>query len=155
MTHDPLSGSDALDAFIASFLEGALPAANWHHREHVIMAAWHLLRHSADDAIPLIRERIQRYNEASGGQNTATSGYHETLTIFWIRILAHRLGQLDGLDPLDKVRTLADEFGSCGGLFRDYYSFDVVKSAEARLGWIEPDLAALPSAGHAAEDSRQ
>jgi hypothetical protein len=147
MSHDPLQSPAALEEFIQSFRDGTFPAERWHHREHVIMAAWHLLKHSVDEATPLIRERIKRYNEASGGQNTAASGYHETLTIFWIRILAHRLGELDGLGPFEKIQALANEFGNRGGLFREYYSFDVAKSTEARVDWIEPDLAALPLPG--------
>jgi hypothetical protein len=141
---DPLANPAALDAFIASFLDGTFPAAEWHHREHVIMAGWHLLRYTADEATPLIRERIRSYNEASGGANTAATGYHETLTIFWIRVLVARLSELDGLEPLEKIRALAGEFGSSAGLFKEYYSFDVVKSTEARLAWVEPDLRRLP-----------
>ena len=28
---------------------------------------------------------VGRYNEAVGGKNTETSGYHETITVFWIK----------------------------------------------------------------------
>ena len=48
------------------------------------------------------------------------------------------------MTPADKIQALVDEFGSRRDLFREYYSFDVVKSREARAGWVEPDLKALP-----------
>jgi len=143
MSYDPLESQETLERFIADFEAGAYPLASWKHREHVIMASWYLMRLTAHEATPTIRAGIQRYNLAQGNQNTATSGYHETLTIFWIHILAHALQSAQG-SVLTRVRAMAVEFGSKALLYRDYYSFDVVNSVEARYQWMEPDLKTLP-----------
>ena len=144
---DPILGSNAaLNAFINAFLDSTFPGELWHHREHIIMAGWHLLRYSEAETIERIREAIKRYRIARGGTNDDTSGYHETLTIFWIRLSGHGLAQQPaGLDDRQRLRLLADEYGPRTRLYLEYYSFDVLASTPARLSWMEPDLQPLPN----------
>jgi hypothetical protein len=143
---DPILGSEAaLDAFIAAFLAGTFPGELWHHREHIIMGGWHLLRYSEAETIERIREAIKRYRIARGGVNDDTSGYHETLTLFWIRLSAAALAQQPtGLSERQRLKLLADDLGAQTQLFAEYYSFDVLNSTPARLNWVEPDLRPLP-----------
>ncbi|MEP7364807.1 MAG: hypothetical protein ABI972_16250 [Acidobacteriota bacterium] len=143
MSYDPLDSHESLQRFIGEFESGTFPIGNWKHREHVVMASWYLMQLTTHEATPTIRAGIQRYNLSQGNQNTATSGYHETLTILWIHILSKALQSAKG-DVLMRVRAMASEFGMKGGLFKEYYSFDVVKSVEARCQWMEPDLKPLP-----------
>ncbi|MBL8294843.1 MAG: hypothetical protein JNN08_23560, partial [Bryobacterales bacterium] len=117
----------------------------WTHRSHVIMAACYLTAQSAEDVTPLIRDNIKKYNLSQGGENTDTSGYHESLTIFWIHVIDHFLRQLPASGSrLEKVKAAADHFGDRSKLFQDYWTFDVVKSVEARRAWVEPDRQPLP-----------
>ena len=143
MSYDPLDSNESLQRFIGEFEAGTYPIEKWKHREHVIMASWYLMQLTTHEATPTIRAGIQRYNVSQGGQNTSTSGYHETLTIFWIHILANALRSANK-DVLTRIRAMTAEFGMKAGLFREYYSFDVVKSVEARYQWMEPDLKPLP-----------
>jgi hypothetical protein len=143
MSYDPLDSHESLRQFIGEFEAGTYPIDKWKHREHVIMASWYLMHLTTHEATPTIRAGIQRYNVSQGGQNTATSGYHETLTILWIHILAKALQSATG-DVLTRVRAMASEFGMKAGLYREYYSFDVLKDVEARYQWMEPDLQPLP-----------
>jgi len=143
MSYDALDSHESLARFIGEFENGTYPIASWKHREHVIMASWYLLQLPLHEATPTIRAGIQRYNVAQGGENTSTSGYHETLTIFWIHILADALASAKG-DVLTRVRAITTEFGLKTGLFCEYYSFDVVKDIEARARFIESDLKPLP-----------
>lgn len=143
MNYDPLDSTETLQRFIGEFEAGTYPIDKWKHREHVIMASWYLLKLTTHEATPTIRAGIQRYNVSQGGQNTSTSGYHETLTILWIHILASALQSAKG-DVLTRVRAMAAEFGMKAGLYHDYYSYDVLESVEARYQWMEPDLKPLP-----------
>ena len=143
MSYDPLDSNESLQRFIGEFEAGTYPIEKWKHREHVIMASWYLMQLTTHEATPTIRAGIQRYNVSQGGQNTSTSGYHETLTIFWIHILANALRSANK-DVLTRIRAMTAEFGMKAGLFREYYSFDVVKSVESRYQWMEPDLKPLP-----------
>ncbi|MFN7924084.1 MAG: hypothetical protein U0Q16_28540 [Bryobacteraceae bacterium] len=141
---DILDSEASLAEFIERFLAGTLPKEVFTHRAHVAMAAWHLLTYPLDEATQRIREAIPRFNVSVGGQNTDTGGYHETLTILWIRLVnAHLAAQARGV-LLERVRDVTEYFAAQRDVFRQYYSFDVVKSVEARRSWIPPDLKELP-----------
>jgi hypothetical protein len=84
------------------------------------------------------------YNQCVGTINSDHSGYHETITLFWLAIVKARLRELpDGLTRVEAVRVLVTELAPQRELFREYYSFDVVRSLEARKSWVAPDLKPL------------
>ena len=58
---------------------------------HVCVGAWFVSRFSLEEAGWRIRSGMRRLNEClGGGRTTEASGFHETLTEFWIRaIRAH------------------------------------------------------------------
>ena len=97
-----------------------------------------------DAVLPMMRERIQSYNLAVGGANTATSGYHETLTRFWLRVVVAHLRAAPTTSPWRAAKRAVAEFGEKRALHAEYYSGDVVKDSAARLSWREPDLKPLP-----------
>ena len=152
MRPEHLANDEALSEFLRGFEAGTLPKAEWTHGAHVAAAAYYL--HGAaqestydmayDRVLPLIRQRIQSYNLSVGGANTATSGYHETLTRFWLRVVAAHLRDRRPATALDAARQAVAEFGEQRALHTAYYSGDVIKDSEARLGWREPDLRPLP-----------
>ncbi|MGH9719216.1 MAG: hypothetical protein ACRD8O_03320 [Bryobacteraceae bacterium] len=129
--------SKDLPALVAAFEEGTLDVKQWTHRAHLSVAFWHLQRFSAEDALNRMRAGIMHYNECTGTPNTATRGYHETLTRFWIGVI-RRFVRVDPSLP-----RLLEAYGSRSDLWRDYYSFDVVRSTGARAGWVAPDLLQL------------
>ncbi len=136
---------ESLDAFIHAFAEGTLPRASWNHAAHVTLAGCYLQMYSQPEATRRIREGIRHYNECQGTANTVDSGYHETLTLFWIAQATHLLAQCGPeLSRAEKVRRLVDALASRRDLFRDYYSFDVVRSQQARREWMPPDVKPLP-----------
>lgn len=109
----------------------------WTHAARVTVAAAWIYEEPAT-ALDRLRAGIRRYNEACGVANSASTGYHETLTRFWADRIA---GTMDGRrSRLEAVREAVARYGEDSGLFRRYYSFDVVRSAAARREWIEPDL---------------
>lgn len=138
------SNEAELDEFLRGFEEGTYPAKQWTHAAHLAMAGGYLTRMSADEALQFLRERIAAYNVAQGGMNTDSSGYHESLTVFWIKLVAAHLAGLDpAMSRVDKVRSVVETFAPRRDIFREYWSFDVVKSVEARRSWVPPDLRAL------------
>lgn len=138
------SSEAELDEFLRGFEEGTYPVKQWTHAAHLAMAGGYLTRMTAGEALPFLRERIAAYNVAQGGVNTDSSGYHESLTVFWIRLVAAHLAGLDPAMPrVEKVRGVVETFAPRRDIFREYWSFDVVKSVEARRTWVPPDLRAL------------
>ncbi|MFO0833231.1 MAG: hypothetical protein U0637_15465 [Phycisphaerales bacterium] len=129
-----------LDAFNAC----SIPRGEWDHRAHLTVAYLLLRAHGLDGATLRMREGVQRYNARWGIEQTETGGYHDTMTIAWVRILhAVMVAYGPGADAeafLAEHPYLLSRF-----LLRLYYSRPRIMCAGARAGWVEPDLAPLPS----------
>jgi hypothetical protein len=130
---------ESLNHFIAAFEDGTWPVANWKHAHHLVMATCYVMAYGREEALNRARLNIPKYNEAQGGKNTEDSGYHETLTVFWIDRVAEAIPANE--TRVEAVRRVVDELARKRDMWRDYYSFDVVKSRDARAQYIEPDLA--------------
>jgi hypothetical protein len=137
--------SDHDVALIAKrLLDRTLPKSEWTHAAHCA-ATVYLMREQPDidlaTALPTI---IRRYNEATGTPNTDASGYHETITQFYLRAIGHVLGRLpQDLSIKDTCnRVLTSPFGA-RTFPLEFYSKDRLFAVEARHSWVEPDLRPL------------
>jgi hypothetical protein len=91
-----------------------------------------------------MRSGIIRYNEAVGTANTDTSGYHETLTCFWMATIAGFLDRRSFEGGLDAVRAAVAAFGEDRERHKRYYPFDVARDVRARKEWVAPGGAISP-----------
>jgi hypothetical protein len=147
--HEPRLFAD--DAAIRRIGEGmiarTLPRPDWTHEAHLAACAWIILERP--DIVPErdLPDLIRRYNESVGGVNDETQGYHETITQVSIRAVRAALARSEGRGLADRVNALllAPE-GRRDWPLR-FYSPELLFSREARLGWVEPDLAVLPELG--------
>ncbi len=138
----PMTETD-IDEFIAAFEGCTLPKSEWTHAAHLLTGACYVHALGREAALNKMRECVRRYNESVGGKNTATSGYHETITVMWIRLL-HRLRREGaGMERAEFAALAVERFAGRRDIFREYYDFDVVGSTEARMGWVEPTLKPL------------
>jgi len=134
----------AIDGFVERFRARTLPKADWTHHAHLVVGLWHLLRHPFDEALNLLRSGISAYNETIGVANTDDSGYHETLTGFFLRGLsAHADGCAAAAPRIELFNRLAASRLRDKMLPLAFYSRDRIMSREARHGWMEPDLQPL------------
>ena len=135
----------AYAALVASFEDQSLPFEVWrHHRTHLIVAVYYLCHVPEAEALDRIRAGIHRILAANGIQSTPTNGYHETITRVWIRLLAAHLATVADR-PLVQRAASALELAQDQQLLLRYYTEARLLSAEARAGWVEPDLAPLPA----------
>ena len=82
-------------------------------------------------------------NESHGTVNSATGGYHETVTRAYVQLLAAFSERHADQSPAERVTALlAGELADRGALLT-FYSSAWLGSAEARLDWVDPDLAPL------------
>ena len=132
------------ERLVEAFIARTLPKREWTHEAHLRVGLWHVLRYADSTALPLLRERIRAYNEATGVPNTETSGYHETITRFYLHVIRRFVQSVDGSRPIDELAWSLIE--QCGDriLPMRYYSRERLFSPGARAAWIEPDLAPLP-----------
>ena len=146
-THEPRLFPDG--AAVRRIGEGliacSLTRPEWTHEAH--LAACLYIAAERPDIVPErdLPHLIRRFNESVGGTNSDTEGYHETITQVYIRAVRAFLARADPSLPLvEKVNglLLAQE-GRRDWPLR-FYSAELLFSKEARLGWMEPDLVALP-----------
>lgn len=118
------------------FVNGELGKDEWTHEAHLI-ACWVTLQdRTPDEAVAFLRDAITTHNCGIGIANTETSGYHETLTVFYVTAVAELAnGSLD--DVL--TSSLCDRKAPL-----TYWSKDRLFSVDARMGWLPPDVESLP-----------
>ena len=108
------------------------------HRDHLRLA-WNAVQEHRDEAEEFVVGHIQAYAEEHGQSDR----YHDTMTRFWMRLVAHALetrpeiGDLDGF--LAAFPMLLDK-----ELFLRHWSREAMFAPEARAAWRDPDLAPLP-----------
>lgn len=145
-TASPLESDESLDAFVAAFEARALGTQDWTHAAHVTVGGCYCLAYGEDGALERMRAGIRLLNESLGGRNTPTSGYHESLTRFWLKLIARFLEEHRALHPqaarIDAIRALLGSLGHRSQLYREYWTYDALASTAARAAWVEPD--ALP-----------
>lgn len=145
--HDPRLFAD--EAAIRRIGEGliarTLPREDWTHEAHLAACAW-IVRMRPDIAperdLPAI---IAAYNEAVGGVNDDTQGYHETITQCFIRAVRLHLARAGQADLLTLVNGLLAAPEGQRDWPLAFYSRALLFSVAARRGWVEPDLAPLPT----------
>ncbi|MGA9580644.1 MAG: hypothetical protein WBR13_01585 [Allosphingosinicella sp.] len=148
--HEPRLFPD--DAAVRHIGEGLLDCAlrreEWTHEAHLAACCWLMVERPEISPERDLPGLIRRFNESVGGVNSDSEGYHETLTQCFIRAVRVYLARVDRALPLvGKVNgLLCSEEGR-----RDwplcFYDPATLFSREARLGWVEPDLARLPEPG--------
>jgi len=132
---------DAVRHVGEGLLARTLPKAEWTHEAHLAACLWLLTERPdihVERDLPAI---ISGYNEVVGGVNDATQGYHHTITLTYVAAVRGFLSRA-GTD-----RSLAERVNALLNApegRRDWplrrYSRDRLFSAEARLGYVQPDL---------------
>lgn len=125
---------------IQKFENGTLPKSEWTHEAHLIVGLKMVLTYK-ELAFPEMKKRIIRFNESVGTINSESSGYHETLTVFWLWAIKQfcdekGITQFD-VDAIDEL--LYYEPLSRRKLVEDYYSEAILLLPEARHRYIRPD----------------
>jgi hypothetical protein len=95
-----LETEDALTDFLESFERGSWPKSAWTHAAHVAVAACYLIEYPDEAAANHMRRGIVHYNHCVGTVNSDHSGYHETITLFWLAIVKARLCDLPRIEAV-------------------------------------------------------
>ncbi len=134
---------DEIERLVRAFEACTLPGELWTHEAHLTIALWYLTHHAEEAATQLIRAGIQRYNLSRGVEMTKDGGYHETITLFYVRAIRRHLEDAGEAQTL--AETLDGLIAACGAknFPFEYYSRERLLSWEARIHWLEPDLKPL------------
>ena len=92
------------------------------------------------EALSALRHHIRRYNDATGIGNTSTSGYHETITRFYVfQLYAYVMRTATPRNPVQLLHGLAAEPMSQKDFVLRHYSRERLMSGKARREWVAPD----------------
>jgi hypothetical protein len=135
--------TEEIFSLVRRFEDCTLPREEWTHAAHLTVALWHLLQFDWPEAVAHVRRGIKRYNAAHGIRATPTGGYHETLTLFWLRTVRAFL-EAERNEARALVH-LANELAETADkrLPLKHYTRELLFSPEARAAWVEPDLKPL------------
>lgn len=122
-----------------------LPKAEWTHAAHFAAALWLIRCRPELDAANVMPGMIRAYNEATGGINSDTAGYHETITQASLRAARAHHDRFALESPIFVVANalLASPLGDKEWPLA-YWSRVLLFSVEARRAWVAPDLQELP-----------
>ena len=134
--------SEEIERLVAAFETCTLPRDQWNHRAHLTVGLWYLCKHERVHATNLIRESIQKYNHSCGIIQTKNSGYHETITLFYVWLVSKYLSTTTEVSIVEIVNGLLNTYGD-KRFPLEYYSKENLMSWAARTSWVEPDLKPL------------
>ena len=95
-----LVGPEECEAFLSEFEAGAVPSAEWTHQAHIAMATVYLTRYG-DSVLPHTRAALRNHLLSRG---KPIGFYHETLTIFWLAVIAEATQENKGLPQHEIVQ---------------------------------------------------
>jgi hypothetical protein len=128
-----------IEALVGAFEAGTLSNKEFNHFAHMTVAMWYLWQLPYAEAVTAMRGSIKHFAEVHGH----TGLYHETITLFWLKLLRHYLDGVEaGTSLPEAVHAALTQLGDTTLMFQ-HYSRELLFSAEARAGWVEPDLRGL------------
>ena len=125
----------------AQFSEKTLPKSEWTHLAHLAVAFVELnTLQDFEKTLDSLSEKIKAYNLSVGTANTDDSGYHETLTVFWLTVV-HAFHSENAHSTCEEMyRRFIGTPCASPKLPTLFYSRELLFSPQARHHWVEPDL---------------
>lgn len=110
---------------------------DFHHQQHIVVAIYYLQTLTFEEALEKLREALKRY---LNHHNVGTQMYNETLTVFWLEMVALELSKLPlGATLADKCNSVISAFSN-PKLALDFYSEELLWSDGARQAFVPPDV---------------
>jgi hypothetical protein len=128
------------DEIIDAALVESVSSAGFHHRAHLRLA-WRLNRELGVGAAPGAIARAIQHVAAHHGE---PGKYHETLTLFWARVVGFHVERRSDLGDFEQFIAAYPQLLDKELPVR-HWRRETLYSDAARAAWIEPDLLALPS----------
>ena len=133
-----LKNEDAIREIVQKFEACQYAPEEFTHTHHLTVACWYLCTLDRPEALVRMRSGLKRFIAHYGKQ-----GYHETITRFWMELLAAYLEDLPAeMSLVSKVNCAVQRYASKQILF-SYYTRERVMSDAAKQDWIAPDLQSI------------
>ena len=128
---------DEIRELVSAFEACRFHPSEFRHYQHLTVALWYVWHFSPEEAATRISTGIRKLAKTYG-----RTGYHETITLFWLRIVANFVGE----HRTDSISSTANALIECCNnkdLIREFYSAELLATDKAKAEWVEPDLKAF------------
>lgn len=129
---------EEIRALVSAFEACSFHPSEFRHYQHLTVALWYVWHLPYAEAVKKMTGGIRRLAETYG-----KTGYHETITLFWLRTVANFAAHSDRHLSLAATANRLIETYNDKELIGEYYSPDLLESANAKAEWVEPDLKKL------------
>lgn len=138
--------TEQIEQVATQFQAGDFPAKEWTHQAHLAAALWFLNRYDFAEATYYLKTSLIIYHYTQGGKHNMESGYHETLTQFWMWAVATFLQENNHrqLSLEDQLQALLKSKWADKHLPMQFYSKAYLFAPDGRAFWLEPDIQPLP-----------
>lgn len=127
-------------SLVNAFENRTIPKSEWTHQAHLAVGLYYCRTRPFAVAKNVMRDGIYWLNDTHGTPNTDDSGYHETLTVFWLKRIWNFLDERqDTLSLATLANELIERYND-PGLPLHYYSRELLFSTSARHEYLPPDL---------------
>ena len=132
-----------VEELLSQFGNKTLPEGQWTHEAHILVAFWHNWYFDFVEAFELVKSKIIAYNEAVGTENSDQSGYHETLTVFWMTLTRNYLHEHNFTNLEVAIQSFLQTEKAFKTIPLKYYSKELLFSTLARRQWVQGDIEKL------------
>ena len=130
---------EEIRALVQSFEACSFHPSEFRHYQHLTVALWYVRNLSFEEATEEVTCGIRRLAETYG-----KTGYHETITLFWLRIVSCFVERHVN-ETLPVLANALIDHCVDKDLIGRHYSPALLASPKAKAEWVEPDLQALPA----------
>ena len=132
--------TEDLYSLVKSFENRTIPKSEWNHAAHLAVGLYYCWTLPFAVARNVMRDGIHWLNDKHGTPNTDETGYHETLTVFWLKRIWNFLDERQDVRNLPKLASELVEKFCDPDLPLKYYSRERLFSAAARRDYLPPDI---------------
>jgi hypothetical protein len=133
------SSEEEIETLVKSFEEASVPRDEWKHAEHLVVALYYVSHHDIVTAALKMRNGILNLlRNGFGVDLTKEMPYHETVTLFWIRVIAKFNASKNGASLSERVAEMIGKFDKDYPL--KFYTRERLFSEDARAVFTEPDI---------------
>jgi len=135
--NSPYNTAAQIEAVVLAFESCRTDKTAFNHREHLTVAMWYLSAADLAQATDKMRTGLLRFLDRHGVDRKK---YNETITVFWIEMVALTLRNSDPeLSLVDKCNQMIESLQNPHLAF-DYYTPELLWSDKARQAFVKPDL---------------
>jgi len=125
-----------IEKVVSDFEACRTPKDAFHHAQHLVVAVCYLQQLSTEHATARMRESLMRFLDH---HQVDKQKYNETLTAFWVQMVASVLGELPKKASLVEKCNQTIESLNDPKLALKFYSEELLWSDEARKHYVAPD----------------